>query len=198
MKREQKATYSSDEVFQNIQLDLFDVLNALDRKDYGYYDTLTDEQKKQVIPYLLTTWMSVVKAKPTLARYYALSTNEYANKYLFNENIQKHPKLQWLMLCCISPTPSKQYHHWISQLKEKVVKYKEDAHYKETSEFFKKVYPSANEDDIKEISLEYVSEQKRKVILGKLFPTMKLSDIDMLNTFVTDEHIKEYARDHGI
>ena len=38
-----KKQIPKDEKFENTDLDLFEVLAALDKKDYGYYDRLTEE-----------------------------------------------------------------------------------------------------------------------------------------------------------
>lgn len=192
-----KETVSKDEKFENVDLDLFDVLNALDKKDYGYYDRLTAEQKKKFVPFMMLHWMSAIKGNEGVSRYYVMSTNEYANKYLFNEFVQKHPKLQWLMLCSASPGMGKQFHQWIPHIKEKVAKYKESATIKEVKDYFAKVYPKTNGDDLTEISKAFVQEQKKKMHLARMFPNMKFSDIEALSQVVTDADLEQYERDRG-
>jgi hypothetical protein len=58
-----------DEKFQNIDFDLFEALSALDRKDYGYLDRLTEEQQKKFVPYMMTHWMSAVKGGSDIQGY---------------------------------------------------------------------------------------------------------------------------------
>jgi len=192
-----KKNIPKEEKLDRQDLDLFEVLSALDKKDYSYYDKLSEEQKRKFVPFIMTHWMSAIKANEGLARYYVMSTNEYANKYLFNEFVGKHPKLQWLMLCSASPGLGKQFHQWIPHIKEKVVKYKENANVKDIKDYYTKIYPKANDTDIQEIAKTYVSDQKRKVHLSQLFPNMKIADIDALNNIVTDQDIEQYEKDRG-
>jgi hypothetical protein len=117
-----KKNIPVEEKFEKQDLDLFEVLAALDRKDYNYYDKLTEEQQKKFVPYMLTLWMSCIKGNSTLQGYYVMNTEYTANKYLFNENVQKHPKLQWLMLCAASPGIGKQFHQWIPHIRDKVAR----------------------------------------------------------------------------
>ena len=98
-----KEKLSQDEKFEKIDFDLFDALAAIDRKDYSYYDRLTSEQQKKFVPFMLIHWVSAIKGNSELQSYYLQSTEYHANKYLFNESVQKNPKLQWLMLCAASP-----------------------------------------------------------------------------------------------
>lgn len=192
-----KKSTPTDEKFQSTDLDLFEVLAALDRKDYQFYDRLSEEQKKKFVPFMMTHWMSAIKGNEGVQRYYVMSTDYNANKYLFNEYVQKHPKLQWYMLCAASPGLGKQFHQWIPHIKDKVAKLKENAKLKDVKEYFTKVYTKADSETVKELSETYVVDQHRKVMLGKMFPNMKLSDIEVLNTLVTDEEIEEYERDSG-
>jgi hypothetical protein len=115
-----KEKVAVDEKLEQQDFDLFEAITAIDKKDYGYYDRLTPEQQKKFVPFMMLHWISAIKGNEGLSRYYVMSTNEYANKYLFNENVMKHPKLQWLMLCASSPGLGKQFHPWIPQIKEKV------------------------------------------------------------------------------
>lgn len=186
-----------DEKIEKQDIDLFEVLAALDRKDYGYYDKLSPEQQKKIVPFMLVKWMSAVKASEGIQRYYIMSVNEYANKYLFSEYVQKHPKLQWLMLCASSPGLGKQFHQWVPQLKEKVSELRESASLKDTKEYYKKIYPKAGSDDIELVSKAFVQEHKKKCYLANKFPDMKFEDIEVLSTLVTDKDIEEYERESG-
>lgn len=192
-----KPQLAKDEKFEKVDVDLFEVLAAMDRKDYDFYDKLTDEQKKKIVPFMLTHWMSAIKGSDGLARYYVMSTNEYANKYLFAEFVQKHPKLQWMMLCSASPGLGKQFHQWIPHIRDRVIKYKEAATLKEIKDYYAKIYPKTDAESITEVSKAYVAEQKRKMYLGQVYPNMKISDLETLNQLVTDEDIEQYERDRG-
>lgn len=195
--KSKKPNVPLDEKIGQQDIDLFEVLNRLDKKDYGYYDTLTEEQKKKIVPFLLTHWLSSIKANNGIARYYLMSTNEYANKYLFNEFVSKHPKLQWLMLCSASPGIGKQFHQYIPHIKDKVATYKEQATNKDIRDYFSKIYKNANEKLIVDLSQTYVQQQKKRFYLGKLFPNLKLSDLEALSEIVTEDDINQYEKDRG-
>jgi len=186
-----------DEKFQNVDFDLFDALAAMDKKDYGYYDRLTEEQQKKFVPYMMTHWMSAIKSNAGLSSYYLMNTDHTANKYLFNEYVQKHPKLQWLMLCAASPGLGKQFHQWIPHLSGKVAQLKESPKEKEVTDYFGKIYPKASQSDRQELAGVFVSVQKKKVYLANEFPHLKIEDIEILSTIISDKDIAQYEKDHG-
>ena len=186
-----------DEKFVAQDFDLFDALTAMDKKDYGYYDRLTEEQQKKFVPYMMTHWMSAIKGSGDVQGYYLRSVDYHANKHLFNEYVQKHPKLQWYMLCASSPGLGKQFHQWIPHLGSKVTSLKESAKVKEIKEYYTKIYPKVDSDDIDEIAKQFVVEHKRKCYLAETYPNLKQSDIEVLSQLVTDEDIKKYEKDRG-
>jgi len=186
-----------DEKFEKVDFDLFDALAAMDKKDYGYYDKLTEEQQKKFVPYMMTHWMSAIKANAGLSSYYLMNTDHTANKHLFNEYVQKHPKLQWLMLCAASPGLGKQFHQWIPHLSGKIAQLKESPKEKDIRDYFTKIYPKASGANLYAISEEFVVSQKKKVYLAKEFPHLKIEDIETLAAITTDKDIAQYEKDHG-
>lgn len=193
-----KPAIPQDEKLENQDFNLFEALAALDKKDYGYYDRLTPEQQRKFEPFMLIKWLSYVKGSGDIAGYYVMSTEYNANKYLFNEFIyKKHPKLQWMMLCAASPGLGKQQRQWLPQIKERVSLLKNPAELKETKEYFTKIYPKANAEDIAEYSKEFVKEQKKKMHLAQIYPHLKIADIEVLSQTVTDEDITQYEKDRG-
>ena len=186
-----------EEKFEKQDFDLFDALIALDKKDYGYIDRLTEEQQRKFVPYMMTHWMSQIKANSGLQAYYVRSVDYHANQYLFNENVQKHPKLQWLMLCASSPGLGKQFHQWIPHLSTKVSQLKETPKEKDVKDYFGKVYPKADDSSLQEISKEFVNEHKKKTYLAKQYPDLKYTDIELLSSLVTEEDIRRYEEDRG-
>lgn len=186
-----------DEKFQNIDFELFPALEALDKKDYNYYKRLTDEQKKKFVPYMMVHWMSQIKSNKGLQEYYLRSVDYHANTYLFNENIQKHPELQWLMLCASSPKLGKQFHQWVPHLSERIGKLKDKAKEKDVQDYFSKIYPNADTNDIKEIAKAFVEEQHKKIYLAEQFPNLKFDDLEVLSQLTTNDDILQYERDKG-
>lgn len=191
-----KKSIQADEKLDKIDFDLFEAITAIDKKDYGYYDRLTDEQKKKFVPFMLIHWISCVKGNRDVQGYYLMSTEHHANKYLFNENIQKNPKLQWLMLCASSPGIGKQFHQWIPHIKERVSTLREEAKQKDIEDYYKKIYKT-DDSTLKEMTTLFVANQKRKVYLAKKFPHLKLDDIELLNELVTEKDLEQYERDSG-
>ena len=192
-----KKSIPVDEKFVAQDFDLFDALTAMDKKDYGYYDRLTEEQQKKFVPYMMTHWMSAIKGSGDVQGYYLRSVDYHANKHLFNEYVQKHPKLQWYMLCASSPGLGKQFHQWIPHLGSKVTSLKEPAKAKDIKEYYTKIYPKVDSDDIDEIAKAFVQEHKRKCYLAETYPNLKQSDIEVLSQLVTEEDIKQYEKDRG-
>ena len=192
-----KKNIPVDEKFVAQDFDLFDALTAMDKKDYEYYDRLTEEQQKKFVPYMMTHWMSAIKGSGDVQGYYLRSVDYHANKHLFNEYVQKHPKLQWYMLCASSPGLGKQFHQWIPHLGSKVTSLKEPAKAKEIKEYYTKIYPKVDSDDIDEIAKAFVQEHKRKCYLAETYPNLKQSDIEVLSQLVTEEDIKQYEKDRG-
>ena len=192
-----KSDIPADEKLENQDFDLFNALAALDKKDYGYYDRLNQEQQRKFVPYMLLMWMSAVKGNKDLQNYYVSSTDYYANKYMFNENVQKHPKLQWLMLCAASPGIGKQFHQWIPNISASISKLKTVAKVKDIKDYYAKIYPKLNKDDLQDMATEFVENQKRKMYLSKIYPNSKIEDVEVLNQLVTDMDIEQYEKDRG-
>lgn len=88
----------------------------LDRKNRGFYDELTDEERKKFSNYLMIRWSSSVAGTRELQEYYVQSCNHYLNRDFFAVN--RHPKLQWLMATAVSPDMGTQKHAWIAPKKK--------------------------------------------------------------------------------
>lgn len=95
------------------KLNIKNEMSALDRKDRGYYDSMTDEEKKKFSPYLMVRWASCVSGDPVLQSYYLISANERLNKNFFDISASQHKKLLWLLSTSVSPGMGAQYHQWI-------------------------------------------------------------------------------------
>lgn len=192
-----KAKAPVAEKFADQEVDLFEILLAIDKKDYGYYERLTPDQQKKVALFILVHWSSAIKASGELQGYYLRSVDYHANMYLFNENIMKHPSLIWLMLCASSPGLGKQFHQWIPHIKTKVALLQDQATLPDMKAYFTKLYPKAGAADITEISKEFVKDQKRKCYLATVYPGMKLSDIEVLSSLTSDAEVAQYEKDIG-
>lgn len=192
-----KPATPQDEKLEQQDFDLFKALDAIDSKNYDWYSKLTEEQKRKFVPYMMVHWASAIKARGMLGAYYVMSVDANANKYLFNEVIQGHPQLQWLMLCAASPGLGKQFHQWIPHLSDKMSQLKDRADAKSVKEYYAKIYPSASKDDIAEAADSYVTAQRHKFRLARLYPEMKLDEIELLSTLITEEQIDQYEKESG-
>jgi hypothetical protein len=192
-----KAKTPTDEKFEKIDFDLFEALAALDKKDYGYYDRLTEEQKQKFNPFMLIKWLTYIKGKTEVQQFYVLAGNEFGNKYMFNELVGKHPKLQWLMLCSATPGLGKQFRQWIPQISERVSRYKDKAKVEDIREYYSKIYPNSDKELLNEIAKIYVTEHKKKVYLAEKFPEMNFEEIETLSNIITDDDIQKYEKEYG-
>ena len=92
-------------------LPIWKILAALDKKDYDFYINLSDDDKKNISPYLLLRWLSLIESNGDISKYYTIATNEYINNNFFD--FYKHKELQWKLLCTVSPNIGSQRHSWI-------------------------------------------------------------------------------------
>lgn len=141
------------------KLSIQNEMAQFDLKNRGFYDELTDEERKKFSNYLMIRWGSAVQGSPELQEFYLISTNERLNKNFFA--INKHPKLQWLCATSVSPGMGTHRHQWIAPKKK-----------------------DAGSNEVKKALME-------------LYPTMKMSDIEVLASITDKKELKEYLREHG-
>ena len=192
-----KEKLSADEKFDKVEFDLFEAITAIDKKDYSYYDRLTPEQQRKFVPFMMLHWISAIKGSSELQGYYLRSVDYHANKYMFNESVQKNPKLQWLMLCAASPGIGKQFHQWIPHMKERVAKLKEKPKAKEIKDYFKKIYPKSSDSDLNTITDVFIDSHRKKMYIANKFPELKFDEIELLSELITDKDIEEYEKEFG-
>ena len=98
------------------KLNIANEMRMFDRKVRSFYDDLTPEERKKFSNYLMIRWGSSVEGSRELQEFYVISTNERLNKHFFDVN--KHPKLQWLMATSVSPAMGTPRHPWIAPKKK--------------------------------------------------------------------------------
>ena len=141
------------------------ILGALDAKDYGFYDRLTPEQQKQLSPFLLNRYISIVKdGKPRhkgtqIEAYYLMATNEQVNTQYFE--LAKHPKLIWQLLCTVSPGMGKQFHQWVGHKK------KDKGNTNKVRKYIEQLHPSAKRDELDWLCTQYTEKEIKA--LDKLY-----------------------------
>lgn len=92
------------------KLNIRNEMAAFDRKDREFYNSLTDEERKKFSTYLMLKWGSSVQGSFDLEAYYLRATNENLNVNFFDLN--RHPKLQWLLCTTVSPGMGVQRHYF--------------------------------------------------------------------------------------
>lgn len=84
------------------KLDIFKVLNAADAKNTAFYVLLTDEERKELQPFLVARWMS---GTFNAGQIYLI--NEFVNPYMFS--LTSHKQLLWQLLTVCNVGKSQRY-----------------------------------------------------------------------------------------
>jgi hypothetical protein len=130
---------------------LKDRMAAVDKKDRGFYNRLTAEQKKAFSAWMMMRYCSSVQGRD--AANYIYLTNELVN-FQFME-VSKHPELQWLLLsaCGVGKI---QFHPYLKPPNAKKKKNK-------ISEFLYGLYPHSKPEDI-ELMIKLNSNNELKAL----------------------------------
>jgi hypothetical protein len=147
------------------KIDIKDVLLALDRKDLGFYNKLTEEQKKSFSAWTVMRFASSANS-PDIAGYYNIMINEAVNTN-FNL-ISKHPELQW-MLMAICGVGSKQYHPWIAPPKKKAKNKKQ--------EILLQMHPGANSLELDILEQTMSTEEFTQMLINMAYTDKDIKDI---------------------
>ena len=137
------------------KLSLNAILGALDNKDMDFYDRITPAQQKQLSPFLLNRYMSIVKGSNDLASYYLLATNQNVNVMYFA--LAKHPKLIWQLLCTVSPGMGKHFHQWVGFKKK-------NANKNNNTKLLAKLYPLRKKDEIECLASITTKQEIKKLL----------------------------------
>jgi len=79
------------------KLDLFqEVLPAITRRDFGFYNSMTEEQKKEFSPWLVQRWCTGAD-DPGWHEYFIQATNERTNLHM-GDLVKEHKELLWMLL----------------------------------------------------------------------------------------------------
>jgi hypothetical protein len=76
------------------KLDIKRELNAVDQKNYDFYDKLTDEERKAFSPYILMRYTASVQGDRDIQEWFLEMTNEMVNKNHWHLS-KNHKALLW-------------------------------------------------------------------------------------------------------
>lgn len=70
------------------------VLSRVNAGDYEFFQNMTDDEVKELSPYVLTLWL---RGARTNRREHTIMTEIFVNRKLFQ--LQKHPRLLYMLAC---------------------------------------------------------------------------------------------------
>jgi hypothetical protein len=94
------------------KLDIKRELNSVDRKQYNFYDNLTDEEKKAFAPFVLMRYIANVQGDRDTQEWFLEMTNELVNKnhWVLSKN---HKALLWKLFAGVG-TGAVGYHPYLA------------------------------------------------------------------------------------
>lgn len=127
------------------KLNLKRILEAVDTRNYDFYDNLSDEEKKEFSPYILMRYVSNVSGDDYLQEWYIERTNELVNKEHWTLS-KNHKSLIWKLFAAVG-VGSVQYHPYIA-LGKKTKRNK-------IEKLLEELYPNMKLDDIQVLASQY-------------------------------------------
>lgn len=128
------------------KIELKDKLAAVDLGAKNLWDDINDDQRKALKSelFILNRYISNVKGQSReMQEHFVLTVNEFFNKHW--NTLQKHPKLQWQLLCMCSHESRKIFfHEWIGFKRKKA-----DT---KRLKFLLELYPSKKQDELELLS----------------------------------------------
>lgn len=93
---------------------IFDVIKQIDNKNYSYYQTLDNENQKEIQPYTICRWMSALDGSEARHIKYTQDINNNVNMYFWD--LSKYKDLQWKLLCACGQKGFNK-HKWLAMSK---------------------------------------------------------------------------------
>jgi hypothetical protein len=124
------------------KLDIKRELNAVDSRNYDFYENLTDEEKKAFSPYILMRYTANVQGDQSLQEWFLERTNEYVNKSHW-ELSKNHKPLLWKLFAATG-IGSNMYHPYLAAGKKGKAN--------KIEKLLAEIYPAWKLDDIKTLA----------------------------------------------
>lgn len=149
------------------KLHISNEMAQLDLKNRGFYDELTDEERKKFSTFLMLRYGSSCTSGPVeLQKYYVQSCNEQMNKHFFS--LGRHPKLQWLMATCVSPGMGKQRHEWLA--------FKGKSSKDKRANLLAQLYPDAKMSDMEALSKTMSDADIKSLLVDRGWEDKKIKE----------------------
>jgi len=138
-------------------LDIKRELNAVDLKNYEFYNNLTEQEKKDFSPYVLMRYTSNVQGDQDLQEWFVEMTNELVNKNHWTLS-KNHKGLLWKLFAGCG-AGAKAYHPYLkANSKEKAVKFEK---------LLSELNPAMKMSDIKLLA-KMMNKEEREELFDKM------------------------------
>jgi hypothetical protein len=134
-------------------LDIKRELNAVDLKNYDFYDKLTDEEKKEFSPYVLMRYVANVQGDPDIQAWFLEMTNELVNKNHWDLS-KNHKALLWKLFAACGAGVTCYHPYLKANTKEKAVK---------IEKLLAELHPSMKMDEIKMLAKMMTKADKEEL-----------------------------------
>jgi hypothetical protein len=139
------------------KLDIKRELNAVDQKNYDFYDNLTDEEKKAFSPYILMRYTASCAGDRDIQEWFVETTNEFVNKNHFDLS-KNHKALLWKLFAATGAGISTYHPYLAAGKKDKANK---------IEKLLCEIYPAMKMDDIKQIA-SMMSKSDKEELFDKM------------------------------
>lgn len=144
------------------KIELKEKLQAVDQNVRELWDAMDTDQQKSLKQefFILNRYISNARSNnPEIQQHFVLTVNEYFNKNW--NDLQKHPKLLWLLLCmCSYDGKTTFFHEWIGHKKKsgsggKKVKFLEELYPNKKRDEIELMAEISTDKDLKELARKY-------------------------------------------
>lgn len=135
------------------KLDIKRELNAVDSRDYDFYDKLTEEERKAFSPYVLMRYTSSAQGDREIQEWFLDRTNEFVNKNHWSLS-KDHKALLWKLFASVGAGTSTYHPYLAAGKKQKVNK---------IEKLLAELYPAMKMDDIKFMASQMTEQDKQNL-----------------------------------
>jgi len=140
------------------KLSIKEEMRVIDQRDFDWYDSLTEEERKKLSLYVLMRYTSSTGSNVhEINEHYLTTVNDAVNVHF--SQFAKHPKLQHRLLQ-LAGIGSNQFHPWIAPGKRK----KSKQGNAKLQDFYTTLFPHLKDDEIV-IALDAMSKDEIKDML---------------------------------